>query len=677
MKQNKSGAGKAVKVKRSGNWLKNSLLLRLMVFFGALQEKVADSFFITRLQNAGGALFRRFEVRERFTRPFRIAFSREMEQSAILYWIDRLCDSFLHASLRSYGTFFISFAVYYLAISLVKGYLGGEELLSISIIAKGGVTLLLPLPLLFAQKDTTLAKGLLQSRIFSYLLFDLLGLERLPFEKEHKPTSGFLGGFLGGIAVAVLSAFVPVSTIVWIALTALFIRLCYLSPEAGMLTTLLCMPFFRGGKTGTMLLVVAFFFLVKLLRGKRNLKAGFYTGAMVAYLPVLLFCGLVSAFDGGFERCGKLLTLSTAFFLPALLFYRRAWIERTAKVMVLSGGTAVLWALFVYGTEYIPQRYLQFVPFVESLQGRFLAFSSFGAFAVTLLPVLAIHASAEKRSKARFSLVLTVLLLALTAVLSRDPGVWICCLLVLALLCIFRNRNTLFPLLLGGIGLGAAYLFLAPDWMENAIRRFSNGFSVDATVAKEQIVESFGRFFAGTGIGGGKEAGSFYTNMLAEQGLAGLLLLMLLLFGILSYGIYAYYKNDKVSPLQKKRLGGFAIGLAGLLALGLFTNLWQDEKMLFLLFFLAGVIVACGKVLCDEGAQELRVSEIDRDYLYIPVRTKQKKVKKGKKDAQNDAQAPADLQGQSDKAPEPLTAEAPLSDGGAEDAQSAQEEEQT
>lgn len=629
MSQNKKGLVKSSE--KSGNWLKNSFFVHFLIFVGALQDKISESFLISKLLGAKTAVASRFDLEKRVFRPFRLAFSREMEQSALVHMIDRFFTTLLATPIRSYGTFLMSFAVYYLAIALVKGYFQGEELFTVSIVVRGLVVLLLPLPLLLAQKDTTLAKGLLQSRFGSFFLFDLLGLEKEPFEKDRVATSGFLAGFLGGIVVAVFSAFVPLGSLVWFVFAVLFARLCYVSPESGVLFSCVLMPFLRGGKITTMLLCVAFFFFIKLLRGKRNLKAGFYTYGMCAYLLLLLFGGLVTASQGGFKETAKLLSVSLSFFLPALLLYRKEWIARITRALVLAGVCSVLFAALVYGSAFVPEKYLQVLPFVESLQIRFQAYASFGAFAVALLPVITVRAFNRGQGKGTLFLLLSLLLLAVTVVLSRDPGIWICYLLVIAMLLVFRNRNVLFALIPISIGAVAVYLFLLPSWISDAVASFSRGFEVDFSLVYAQLSESLEHFLAGTGIGSCVGGGNFYTHMLIEQGIAGVALLLFLIFGVLSYGVYAYYKNDQVSPYPKKQMGAFAIGLVGMLCVGFFADFWQDEKMLFMLFFYAGAVLACGKVLCDESVAELRVSEIDKDYFYQPVFVAPKKEKKSLK----------------------------------------------
>ena len=501
MNQNKSEQAKSTESKRRGNWLKNSIFVRLMIFLGGLEDRVAHSFLISRLAKIRRAFIKRTEIDKKFERPFRLAFSREVEQSVLLHLIDRLCERFLATPLRSYGIFLISFAVYYVAIALSKGYLGGETLLNFSVLITGAVVAAVSLPLLLAQKDTTLSKGILQSSICSFFCFDLLGLEKQEFEKERRPVNGFLGGFLGGIVAAIASAFLPITLILKVAFALIFLRLCYVSPESGMLLSCMLMPFLGDGQTVWLLLSVAFFFLVKLLRGKRNVKSGFYVCAFGLYLIIPLFCGIGTSFDNGFGQMVKFLILSLAFFMPALMFYRTEWTKRAARVLTICAILTSVCAVIVYGSAYIPERYLSLLPFVEMLRGRFADYSDFGAFVVALSPMLALRIFTRAGSRGRPLILLAGIFTVFAVVFSRDPGMWICYLLATALFLLFMERNTLLPMIVAALGGSLVYIFLLPGWITGAIEGFSNGFSVNFSDGSDLILQSAKRFFAGVGFG--------------------------------------------------------------------------------------------------------------------------------------------------------------------------------
>ena len=65
--------------------LKNSLPVRMMTLLGGLEERADKGFFVTRIKKLSESLGKRFDLRGRISRPARIAFSREMEQSALLH----------------------------------------------------------------------------------------------------------------------------------------------------------------------------------------------------------------------------------------------------------------------------------------------------------------------------------------------------------------------------------------------------------------------------------------------------------------------------------------------------------------------------------------------------------------------------------------------------------------
>lgn len=612
--------------------LKNSLPVRMMTLLGGLEERADKGFFVTRIKKLSESLGKRFDLRGRISRPARIAFSREMEQSALLHLAERVIGRSLGAPLRAYGLFLLTFSFYAILLSSASSYLAGQGWLNAETMVMGVVGLLCPLPLLFASKETTLASGLLQSRICSYLLFDLLGLEKEPFEKKREQGNGILAGFLLGMALAALTPFLSVKSLLLAAFLPVFLCISYVRPESAVLLCAIGAPFLSGSKLRLMLVVAAFFFLIKLLRGKRNLKLGVYTIAMLVYGGWVLFCGIVCPAGVGFEETGNLLTVLLAFFLPAVLFCRKEWISAASGALCLGAAIAALGGVFLFVADFVPAEYRVFLPFVETLEGCALyKDASYGVFAALAFPVFAVRLLTETRIRRRMSSMLLLALFALAAVLSRDLGVWIVLGLSLVLMLIFTKNISIYPLL-AVLGVGApVYIFLLPEGIKNAVADYCNGFSADFSAVSSSFAESARRFFAGIGIGSGAEGGNLYSGLLTEQGAAGVVLLLFAFVGVLSYATYAVYNTEGADRVSLTLTGGFSVALIGALTLGLFTDLFAKDDLTFLVFFLAGTLWACAKALCWEAARSVRRTEIDRDYLFEPIIRREKGTNKNKK----------------------------------------------
>ncbi|MBP3322511.1 MAG: hypothetical protein J6M12_09150 [Clostridia bacterium] len=609
--------------------VKNSLPMRLVLFCGNLQTRAADSFFVNRLARLGGAVNERFDLSKRVIRPARIAFSKEMEQSALLYFIDSLFWKLASAPLRAYGVFWLTFVVYSLLFFVTGGYITGQEWLSVGLVVKAIIGVLAPLPLLFTSKETTLAKGLLQSRVFSFLLFDLLGLEKEPFEKKRTAVNGTAVAFLAGTLLAILGLVFSAKSLCFVAFWLLFWRLAYVSPESGMILSCLCMPVAEGKDLRNMLLVTLLMFAVKLFRGKRNLKMGVFTFFMLLYGLTVLFCGLVSPEGAHFEQTEQLLMLLPAFFLPALLFYRKEWIIRASNALSFGAIFTAVGALLVYALSFVPEEYLQMMPVLEKLgESALVNTATFGAFVAIAVPLFISRLLVDGRFKARVSSSVLLVLLFLAAVISKDPGVWIVFASAVAMMMIFKRNVTVFPLLIGGAAGAVLYCFVLPQQISDVVEGYAGPFSADFSLVARQFSESASRLFAGIGIGSGADGGNFYSRLLTEQGAAGLILLVVTAFGVLCYGISASYKNEQAGYIQRKLTGSFAVSLICTMLMGVFTDLFADEKLLFLLFFVMGSLVACAKTLDDEGARSVRASDIDRDYLFVPVIRKERKEKR-------------------------------------------------
>ena len=609
--------------------VKDSLPVRTMVRFGELEERSDKGFFVSRIKKMNASLNNRFGLKEKIVRPARVAFSREMEQSAMIYLINGAFERLLSASLRSYGVFLLTFVFYSVLLAAGRGYFSGGEWFSLSWAIKSTVSFLIPMPLLFTAKDTTLATGLLQSRIFSALLFDLLGLEREFFEKKRTPISGVLLGFLLGMALFFLTIFIPVKYVVSAVFWLLFAGLAYVRPESAMLLLCLCLPFSTGIALRGMLIVVAFFFAVKLLRGKRNLKMGVFLVGMLVYAGYVLFGGLVTPAGVGFWSAGNYLVVLAAFFLPALLFLGKSRILSASRVLTLGASVAACSSALVFLYGFVPERYREFLPVMAYLEeSPFFSIDFCGIFVVFALPVFVARLISETGFGNRFLSVSLIVLFAAVAILSRDSGVWIAFLLVLALMRIFERNVSVFSLTSVACASGLLYVFFMPETVKDAVSAYCNGFSADLSLSASTFMESASRAFAGLGVGSAQSGGNLYARLLTDQGLVGILLLAFVLIGVLCYAVYASYTNESVDRGSAALTGGFAAALIGALVLGVFTDLFADERVTVLFFFIGGVLFACAKNLCTEGAQSVHSTEVDRDYLFIPMIRREKKKKK-------------------------------------------------
>lgn len=630
------------KTENSGVWnrwngsvrklFKNSPLIRLMLFLGALEERGGESFFLRTLKRFFGYIDKKTGIKNRFIRPAGTAFSKEMEQSVFLHWIDRLGQFLLYASIRAYGTFLLTFSVYVVALNALREYFSAGNWMDLQAFVAGGIALLLSLILLATPKELTLAKGILQSKICSFLLFDLLGLRKEPFEQERAHSGGVFAAFLCGTVLSLFTFVFSVYQMALVAFWALVIRLAYISPEASALLTCVLFPFVSQKTVLAMLVCSALFFVIKLLRSKRNLKAGFYVCSMLAVALLFFFGGVVNQEGIGFEESVRHLNLMLAFFLPALLFYRTEWLRRVSSALAVGAIPTALWGIVVYLAGFVPQRYAQAFPFVSSLElTGFSSFESFGIYIATVTPILLVRSTGEERvSKQRINALSVFLLLAGAVVISKSPCAWIIFVLSILLLEVLKKNISIFPLA-AFVGAGAAICYwILPERIISAVRSYSEGFSVSGAVMKSQFLQSAQRLFMGLGSESAAAGENFYSHLLTEQGFVGLILFLFAVIGVLSYGMYASYKNNRLSPQSLRQTVGVGTGLICLLTAGLFTDLFAEEKLLFLLFSMMGTVVCCGKVLCDDCNNQLRVSELDRDYIFIPV-TRSEKKKKSKK----------------------------------------------
>lgn len=596
--------------------MRNSFLARFLLFLGGLQDSLQKSVVGEFFRKLGEKL----NVEGRFLRPFKYTFSKEIEQSLIFNAIDRFFKLLLTLPLRVYGTFALTFSVYDLGISLVKNYMETGTPYSISVLVSAAVSILISGVLLFLGRERTLGRWAIESRLASFFLFDLLGVHRQAFEREPYGKSGILAAFLAGTVFSILTVFVPGGILFEVILWAVFVYLVFSEPEAGLLSVLFFSPILSSVRLKTMVFLVAFSFFVKLLRGKRTVRMGFYGFVMVAF-AVLAFLSSATATEEQGTTFSMMLVLFLGFFAGALFFDKEEWINRAVAVLSFSAVLSALWYVVVYGAGFIPLKYellQRFVPVMKWPSG-FSDIEEAGVYFAAAFALLVVRYLGNRRVRNRFFSGWALLFLAAGALLSKYTSAWIALLVAVVMLFVLHKNINIFA----GSALSAilvvSYQIFLPKLLVEMGWEFSLRTTVEGKAVASQFSESFSRLFVGAGEGAVLTEENFYAHLLTSFGLFGLLFFMFILIGAIAYSFTACSKNVKINKEIRWLLCGCNVAVYALLTAGFFMDLFRYEKLIFLFFFLLGLIFGCGRMLKIDGEQQLHSSEIDVDFYFIPV----------------------------------------------------------
>lgn len=620
-KKEKSGSSRSAGV---------GFLFRFLMFFGGLEDRFRDSAIVRKISSG----LRRLEIPTKVIRPAASFVSREISQSALLGLINRFFDLLLRLPVRAYGAFLLAFTGGATVARSLHNYRSGEGLISVSSVIFFGIFAFLSLILLSVGRTKSMGRTLCEGRVTSYLLFDLLGLRKNAFENASVCDANYAAVLIAAVLLSIFSLWISPASIAFAALWVFYIRLAACSPESGLIATLFAYPLVSSDSVVLMIAFVGAGYIVKLLRGKRNFSASFF-GFFILLFSILALFGVVMTPAGGegvsFKVCFAVLA---AFFLSFLLMDRRELIRRAASALSLSAVLSSLWTSLMFAASYLPEQYKSVVSAITLYKTPFGLTSQGAGVLIGISSVILISRFLKAQSvSGRILMIAGAILLGAGAIVSRSPAAWFALIAALFFLLVFNKRSRIIPLTLTVAAFVLVYVFL-PTFITNYVRYFSVGFSSSVSGVFTQLGQSLSRAFVGAGEAGAAAEGNFYSHVLWANGAIGLLFLLTGVFGILSYAYYAVVKNALISRQMRSIIFGFSSAVCAFSVAGFFLDPYGDEKMLLVFFSLLGLIVACARVLLREGEQEMRRSELDVDFVFVPLSgRRRKKDAKGENDA--------------------------------------------
>lgn len=351
------------KIKRSLlEGIKSSAIITFLMTLATLIYEKLDSGFYGRVATSydgenraaknslllGAA--KKAKLGERFSRPTKQAIARAFEQSLILGKISDILESLLYCSQKVYGVFFISFGLYVEIVFFIKAALAGEGLKNTDYtpVLVGAVLMIISLPLIFSNH--ALAHSISESRLASFIVFDVIGAKRENFSrdsvgKDHMYTP-FIVGMILGIASALADPLLIVAALCGLLLAFAVLKI----PEFGTFLLAVLAPFAPTMVLAALTVYVSFCFLLKLLCGKRSLGYSLSDFMISVFLVLTLLGGIISPDPSGSIKPALIYTVFLlAYFLCANLIRTKAWLNKC-----LYGMTASLFVVSAYGiVQYI------------------------------------------------------------------------------------------------------------------------------------------------------------------------------------------------------------------------------------------------------------------------------------------------------------------------------------
>jgi O-antigen ligase len=566
-----------------------------------------------------------------FFRRFKRAASSQFENSLLIKTISSLSLKLQCMPLKIYGMFFASFGVYTVIMYLLKTYAFLMEGVQIEDLLLGIVVVLTSVPMLFCSKCLVEVMG--ESAMFKSILTRLFGIPAVTFEKRTVEIKYHSISVIIGLVLGVLTFFVHPAYILICLATLVLLGLLMSYPEAGVILAIAFVPFLGMVKHPSItlaLLVVmtAFSYLVKLLRGKRVIKFEILVLFVLFFWGVVLLSGITPGGVGGMNEAVLSAGLILVYFLAANLVRSRNWLNVTLALCIAS---ATLTSFIGLSEHLFGLSQLDWIDssVFSGIAGRVTSVfdnpNVLAAYLIIVFPVtVAVCFYHKDRSvKLLCGLCASIMLLCIVFTWSRGAWLGLAVSIVVLLLCMSLRYMMLLP--------PVAVLVAAAAWIfpDSFGARATNIFTLaDSTNHyRVSIWEGTGKMLRETwicGIGAGEQnfrsaylnfalmgienaphSHSLYLQLLLQVGVLGLVFLGAVVLMAMQKILTHNFNVRADAETRLIALGLFA-GVVAMLVFGIFDYTWYNFRILFMFWAILGLASAAVNI----GREDIKFNEI-------------------------------------------------------------------
>ena len=596
----------------------NGFFGRIFTAYSTLQDKF--------LSGAWGRLFYGNHFIRRFCRQVRRFLASIIDSCFFMADWKKTTNYLCSMPLNHYGNFMFFFGIYTVVVYFVKFFISGLGEADPNYVIIGSALFLAAIPLLFARRS--LAMSAKRSVIFRTVFQGALGFSDYTFDKPIKSKGkGGLMLFLGLVA-GTLTLFIHPLIMIAAFLVMILLFLVAVSPEIGVLITILSVPFlsFLGSPTIVLCIMVwttSFLYLIKLIRGKRVFKAELLDLFVLAFILLVFLSSIFSA--GGQASLFSAIvcvTLMMGYFLIVNLLRTEKWIKRCLYALI---GSATVVAFIGIVENFVGADNYNWLDLSLFSDIRIRVVSLFenpnvlSVFLTLVFPfVIAAFCVSKAKNEKLLSLLVGATILA-CIVFTWSRGAWLAVVIGSLLFFVIYNNKKAFR----AIGLFLLALPLIPILVpETVVNRFLSMFNLSDSSISYRIYTWRGTLDAikdywFSGVGFGNEAfqkiypAYAYSGIEAAEHSHSLFLQIIMsmgVFGLVLFGIVVFLILQKsfeyLKAPQSKASGMYVIAtivaLCSAMIMGVFDYIWYNYRV----FYIFWVVIALGCAFIRVGNYE-------------------------------------------------------------------------
>ncbi len=564
---------------------------------------------------------------KKFFRRIRKFLSSNIENCFLLRQGRKIIYFFISAPLNYFGNFGFFFGLYTIVVFFVRKMIPDIESSGAEYLVFGIAMILVSLPMLFSKLSATTA--ITKSSIAKAIAQECLGIsdEMLARNTVSKKGKGNLMLFFGLVA-GMLSFFIHPLKLSLFIIACVIIGFVAVTPEIGVVVTVFMVPFLSFTENPTIILcscvlVTSFFYIAKLIRGKRVFKLEIVDGFVLFFGIVILLSSLFSAGGEG-SRNAALVSgvLMLGYFLVANLMRTEKWIKRCVAALVSSATIVAIIGIFEYffgnsSSEWLDVRLFAGIRLrVTSLFDNPNVLST---YLVLILPFALCYAIMSKTKKERFISGIVCACFLISVLLTWSRGAWIALAVVAIIFFTIYTRKTLrlFGIIILAIPIVPMIL------PQNIIDRFlsilnfsdsSISYRIYTWIGSLRAIkdhfwggigygpEAFEKIYPGyaySGIEAAEHSHSLFLQILLALGIGGLLTFIVMIF-LFWQKCSEYIKNPE-NESSKFYVSAALVSTIGALIMGMFDYIWFNYRV----FFIFWIILAIGCAFVRVGFNEM------------------------------------------------------------------------
>ncbi len=614
----------------------SGMLYKMLTSYNNNEDSISSS----ALCNLVGALSRKSRKAVDAVKKYT---ARQFERSFMLRFISAALSSLVSIPGRVIGAFGLTWGAYVVLINLIKRFALVSPDISNADFAVGCIAFLSSLPLLFTDK--TLCRMALESKLVFTFLNKVFGVPAETIKsyraKKSSQSIAVILGIIFGLATYFIS---PLDMFVGAFAFAGFV-LILRYPEGGVLISIAIAPLLglvnhSSIVLASFVLLTAFSFVLKVLRGKRVLKVGFAGLSVYSFMFVIFLSGFAPGASNTMENALLCCSLMLIFPLIVNLMTTKQWLNACVIAFAFPSAIVAVIGFIQYMLGVSPSGWIDNSLYSEITQRTVSVFNNpniLGAYLSAMFPIALMLASTASDKKVRALGGISAAYIAVATVFTYSRSAWIALIAGAILFAVMITPKGILWL----IPIAAVTVVLSIVFPNTIGMRLLNFISLSDSANNYRIAvwNSSWNLLTDSflhGIGWGEEAfrtayinyatdgtqyamhsHSLYMQIAIQTGIIGLIVFFMVIVTVFRkcFSASSLLASDKKLSATSKAALSASLSI---MISGIFDYTWYNFRIFFV--FWALLALACAAANANKVDGNVIDTQYDENYSYITVR---------------------------------------------------------